>query len=135
MLPVSFDPAALQALFAKHPQLLPLAETTLLALHARYPDSPITVQGTQVKLGLGAGFCWVWPPLRHMKGAPKVCIHLSFGLRRNPGSPRILAAANPYKDRWTLHTALTGPDGLDGELLAWLDEAKAVNDAAKQRRR
>lgn len=93
-----------------------------------FPDIPVTVQKTQVKFGTKSGFCWICPCYRKMKGSPQFYVQLSFGVRRKIESPRILAAANPYKDRWTLHMAVSKLEEMDEEVKEWLLEAKEISE-------
>ena len=39
--------------------------------------------------------------------------------------PRIAQATEPYPGRWTHHLLVSTPEDLDGQLLAWLQEAYA----------
>lgn len=78
---------------------------------------------TQIKIGPGGGFCWIWPPRRRIKGGPDHCFYLSFGLRRPLEHPRVAASAHPTRTRWTIHTLVENAGDLDSLLLSWLDEA------------
>ena len=49
----------------------------------------------------------------------------TLGLNRRLDSPRVLQAVEPYPGRWTHHLLLTRPEEVDGELRAWLAEARA----------
>ena len=110
-------------LFSQDREIFPLALHTLALLEERYANPPVTVQKTQIKIGPGGGFCWIWPPRRRIKGGPDHCFYLSFGLRRPLEHPRVAASAHPTRTRWTIHTLVENAGDLDSLLLSWLDEA------------
>lgn len=62
-------------------------------------------------------------PVRRKKDWPQDCLMVTFGLEHRADSPRIAVATEPYPNRWTHHLLLTTPDGIDQELLDWLQEA------------
>jgi|GEM_PF-5114952 hypothetical protein len=120
------DIAALEILFAKQQSMIPLVMNAVDQITDRYSDNLMTIQKTQLKIGSGGGFCWIWPPFRRVKGTPKLFVYLSFGLRRPLNHPRVTAAANPSRNRWTIHTVLENEENLNEELFNWLDESAAT---------
>ena len=44
-------------------------------------------------------------------------------------------AVEPYPGRWTHHILVRTPEEIDGELLAWIDEAYAFANAKGQMRK
>lgn len=106
-----------------HPELIPLVEKLLSCLSERYPDAPVTVQKTQIKLGYGGGFCWLSTRGRRLI--------FSFTLRRPLEDERILQCVQTTKTRWMLHTAADAPACLDETMLKWLDEGWEENQVHK----
>ncbi len=47
------------------------------------------------------------------------------GVGPSAGLPRVDIATEPYPGRWTHHLLVSTPEDLDGQLLAWLQEAYA----------
>ena len=109
--------------FDPMPQLLPLYQALREQLTAAYPDMRIKVSKTQISFYNRRLFAMVSLPLRRRKGWPVCCLVVTFGLSHQVSSPRIVNASEPYPGRWTHHVLVEAPDALDGELLAWLDEA------------
>ena len=50
-------------------------------------------------------------------------ILVSLGLGRREGFPRVAVAVEPYPGRWTNHIPVHTPGEVDGELMAWVEEA------------
>lgn len=110
--------------FAGRPGTLELYQALRTAVLARTEGTRIKVQKTQITFFNRHGFAFVsFLPVRRKAQRPETWITVSFGLRRRLDSPRIDAAVEPYPSRWTHHMLLSGPDGIDEELLDWIGEA------------
>lgn len=110
-------------LFDKMPAALPLYEAAEAKLLAAFPDARIKVSKTQVGFSNRYGFAYLWPPIRRIKGWPKVCIVLTFGLGYRLEHPRIAEAVEPYPRRWTHHVVIGKAEELDEQVFGWLREA------------
>ena len=87
------------------------------------PGCRMQVHKTQISFYYKTGFCFVSLPISRKKGWPKECLVLSFGLKRDLDSPRLIAKAHPTLKRWTCHTLLWEESQLDEELAGWVQEA------------
>ena len=98
---------------------------------AAFPRAAVKVQKSQISFYQRRLFAAASLPLRRKKNWPEHCLVVTVGLARRLDSPRVAAAVEPYPGRWTHHILLTAPEEADGELLAWLAEAR---DFALQKR-
>ncbi len=118
--------------FEKHPAALPLYETFEEQVLAAVPETRIRVQKTQISFGNPRLFaCVSFLPVRPAKERPAAYIVVTFGLDHRVESPRIDAAVEPYPRRWTHHVLLAAPEEIDGQLLAWVQEAAAFSAAKR----
>jgi len=109
--------------FNAWPRMLPIYDRLRGSLRERYPDLSVKVSKTQISFRNRHIFAMVSLPWRRMKGLPQEYLLVSFGLGAEKVSPRIVQASEPYPGRWTHHVPVTDPSEIDGELLAWIDEA------------
>lgn len=109
--------------FETTPQMLPLYEALREKLTSTHPEIIVKVCKTQISLRNRHVFATVSLPRRRVKGWPKAHLLLSIGLPCRKESPRIVATAEPYPNRWTNHVILTQPVEIDDTLMAWLEEA------------
>lgn len=116
-LPEGLDLIGIEQIFSATPEVIPLVLETLAWILARWPETPVTVQRSQIRLGPGGGFCW-------LHRGRKRDFFCSFGLRRLLEHPRVTAIAHPTRTRWTVHTRVYSPADLDGALAGWLEEAR-----------
>jgi hypothetical protein len=98
----------------------------------------VEVMKSQISFGTNYKFAWVWLPMKfgakpHGHVRPIGSLVISFGLDRCIKHERIVAAVNPYPNRWTHHVIIENPDQLDDILLEWLKEA--YNFSARPRTR
>ncbi|MDR0958795.1 MAG: DUF5655 domain-containing protein [Propionibacteriaceae bacterium] len=112
-----------RAFFAGTPWALPIYDTIEDAVLTEAPEAEIRVHKTQITYWDVHAFAFASLPFRRMKGWPERCLVFSLGLARSAEHPRVLARANPYPNRWTLHAVLAAPDDLDDDLRALLHEA------------
>ncbi len=115
--------------FDRTPQLLPLYISLREKLEARHPDMSVKVTKTQISFRSRYVFAMASLPVRRLKGWPREFLLVSFGLSYQKQSPRIAQAVEAYPNRWTHHVPIQREEELDGELMAWLDEAWAFSMA------
>lgn len=89
------------------------------ALERRFGPQEPRVQKTQITYTNPKVFACVSLPRR--KGEEGILV--SLGLGRREGSSRVAVASEPYPGRWTNHIPVHSPEEVDGELLAWVEEA------------
>ena len=87
-----------------------------------FPDVSIRVQKTQISFISRHIFAMASLPRRKKLDY----LIISFGLSRHLDSPRILAASEPWRNRWTHHVEIRKPEEADEELMAWLQEAHGL---------
>ena len=110
--------------FDAHPAALPLYETFRAAVLSKVPAARIEVKKTQISFFQHYMFAAVsFTPVRKAKARPNPFLTITFGLPYRKVSDRIDVATEPYPNRWTHHVCVTAPEGIDAELLGWLDEA------------
>jgi len=109
--------------FDRLPRFLPVYAELKKILSARYPEMTVRVTKTQISFGSRYVFAMVSLPYRRKREWPKEYLMVSFGLPALNPSPRIAASAEACPGRWTHHVLVEGPEALDAELLAWIDEA------------
>lgn len=101
--------------FQQAPELLPLYETVEAAILAQCPGTEILVQRSQIAFTVKRRFAFV-----SLRGKRLI---VTFGLREQVTSPRILQAVEPYPDRWIHHVWVRTAQEVDGELLGWIEAA------------
>lgn len=109
--------------FDRMPQALPLYEAFIEKLDAAVPSYNLSVKKTQISFSNRYNFAFVSLPVRKMKGWPEVCIIVTFGLRDQVTDPRIAVSVEPYPNRWTHHVVVGDAAEIDGQLMAWIQEA------------
>jgi len=62
-------------------------------------------------------------PFRKVKGRPKCCVVLTFGLSYQVDHPRITESTEPYPRRWTHHVLIQSADEVDEQIMEWISEA------------
>ena len=117
--------------FQGRPRELALYQALSARMEAAFPQAAVKVQKSQISFYQRRLFAAASLPLRRKKNWPEHCLVVTVGLARRLDSPRVAAAVEPYPGRWTHHILLTAPEEADGELLAWLAEAR---DFALQKR-
>ena len=105
-------------------EAIPLYE----ALEARVLDqiADVAVKGSKTQLSFYNRHlfaCVSFARVRKKKDCPPVYIVVTIGLNRRLDSPRIDAATEPCKGRWTHHLLISDISELDEELMGWMQEA------------
>ena len=113
--------------FDGRPAQLALYQALEARMDAVFPKEEVSVkvQKSQISFYGARLFAMVSHPKRKREAG----IVLSFGLGRRESSPRIGVAVEPYPGRWTHHATVTAEEELDGELMGWIREAYAFNQA------
>lgn len=116
--------------FDQMPEALPLYQKFEREVLSRVEDVHIKVQKTQITYSNRHVFaCVSFAKVRKAKERPPVYIVVTFGLAYKKESPRIDIATEPYPNRWTHHVLVSREEGIDGELLGWVEEAAALSAA------
>lgn len=115
---------ALLAFFDGAPEEFSLGCALLEGILAACPGSAAVVQKTQITLKGRHVFAALSLP-RRSRDRKDHKLTLTLGLARRLDSPRVDIATEPYPGRWTHHLLVSTPEDLDGQLLAWLQEAYA----------
>lgn len=116
--------------FDQMPEALPLYQKFEREVLSRVEDVHIKVQKTQITYSNRHVFaCVSFAKVRKAKERPPVYIVVTFGLAYKKESPRIDIATEPYPNRWTHHVLVSREEGIDGELLGWVEEAAAFSAA------
>ena len=119
-----------EAFFAGHPEGLAVFRAVAEAL-AGVGDVDVQVTVSQIAFRHRRGFAYVWRPGQYVRGdVPAV---LSFALGREVTSARVKEVAHPAPSVWMHHVELRSPSEVDGEVRAWLAEARrwAEGDACR----
>lgn len=110
--------------FDGKPAELALYERLAAEIIARWPDTEIRVQKTQIGFCCPGLFCCAsLAPVRRKAERPPSFITVTFGLDHPLDDPRAL----PVKirpNRYTHHVLLGSPGEIDDTLLGWLDAAR-----------
>lgn len=124
--------AGIALFFSEHRDALPLYEAFERRVLAAHPDARVRVLKTQISFCARHGFAFVsFLPVRKAKDRPKVFITVTFGLARREPSPRVDACSEPYPGRFTHHVLVGSEREIDGQLLAWIDEAYAFAESKR----
>ena len=114
---------ALLAFFDGRPEEAALARALLGGILLALPETQVQVQKTQITLKHRHVFAALSLP-RRSRDRKDHKLTLTLGLAHRLDS-RVAAASEPYPGRWTHHLLVSTPEDLDGQLLAWLQEAYA----------
>ncbi len=109
--------------FDRTPQGVPLYAAFREAVAERWPETAVRVQKSQITYVNRHVFACASLARRRWKGFPEAGLLVTLGLNRRLSSPRVAVAVEPYPGRWTHHIPISRPEEIDGELLAWVEEA------------
>ena len=121
--------------FDGKPLELALYEALFRHLEMEFSEASVRVQESQISFYGRHLFSAASLPVRRKKSWPEHCVVVTVGLSRQMESPRVAVAVEPYPGRWTHHILVRTPEEIDGELLAWIDEAYAFANAKGQMRK
>ncbi|WP_294514940.1 DUF5655 domain-containing protein [uncultured Intestinimonas sp.] len=111
--------------FDGKPLELGLYEALFARMEAAFPQASVKVQKSQISFYDRRLFSATSLPVRRKKSWPEHCLVVTVGLNQRLESPRVAVAVEPYPGRWTHHILLTTAEEIDGELMGWLEEARA----------
>ena len=116
--------------FAPQPGALPLYEAFAEEVTARYPDTSIRVQKSQISFYNRHMFaCVSFLRVKKKRELPEPYLVVTLGLPYPLESPRAAVKTEPYPGRWTTHILLGSPEEVDPELMGWVEEAYAFAKA------
>ena len=110
--------------FDRHHSVYPLYECFQEKLLARFPESRIKVQKSQISYYNRHLYACV-SFLKVKKKAELLDDYfvLTLGLPAPLESDRVAAKTEPYPGRWTTHFVISSPSDLDAELFDWVAQA------------
>lgn len=116
--------------FDPHPAALPLYEAFAGVMAARFPETCVRVQKTQITFSNRRVYaCVSFLRAKRKAELPETWFTLTLGLPYPLESPRVESRVEPYPGRWTTHIVLSDPSELDAELLAWVEQAYAFAES------
>ena len=117
--------------FDKQPDALPFYEAFTEAVTARYPDTEIRVQKSQISFyDVHMFACVSFARVKKKKDLPDPYLVITLGMPYPLAPPRVAVKTEPYPGRWTTHIVIGETGEIDDELLAWVGEA---HDFAKNK--
>lgn len=115
--------------FDGHMDALPLYEKFEERVIKEIENVRIKVQKTQISFYNKHLFaCVSFAGIRKKKERPECYMVITIGLDHKLESPRIEAATEPYKNRWTHHLMILDKTEIDDELMGWIKEAAVFSD-------
>ncbi|MGF0006588.1 DUF5655 domain-containing protein [Eubacteriales bacterium SGI.150] len=110
--------------FDRHQAAYPLYERFQEKLLARFPESRIKVQKSQISYyNRHLYACVSFLNVKKKADLPECYFVLTLGLSAPLESDRVAAKIEPYPGRWTTHFAISSSSDLDEELFAWIEQA------------
>ena len=112
------------AFFERHQAVYPLYACFQEKLLARFPESRIKVQKSQISYyNRHLYACVSFLKVKKKAELPEDYFVLTLGLSAPLESDRAAAETEPYPGRWTTHFVLGSPSDLDEELFDWIEQA------------
>ena len=110
--------------FDRHQDVYPLYEGFQEKLLARFPESRIKVQKSQISYyNRHLYACVSFLKVKKKSELPDDYFVLTLGLSAPLESDRVAAKTEPYPGRWTTHFVISIPSDLDEELFDWIEQA------------
>ena len=110
--------------FNKHQTALPLYEVFAGEMAARFPESKIKVQKTQITFSNRYVYaCVSFLRVKKKAELPDSYFVLTLGLPYPLESARAAVKTEPYPGRWTTHLIISKMSDLDEELFSWVGQA------------
>ena len=112
------------AFFSQHEDACPLFELFEGELLARFPDTRVKVQKSQISY-YNCNLFGCVSFMRARKKAELAGDHfvLTLGLLAPLESERVAAKTGPHPGRWTTHFVISGPSDLGEEMFGWVTPA------------
>ena len=110
--------------FDRHQAAYPLYACFQEKLLARFPESRIKVQKSQISYyNRHLYACVSFLKVKKKADLPEDYFVLTLGLSTPLESDRVAAKTEPYPGRWTTHFVISSPSDLDEELFGWIEQA------------
>lgn len=110
--------------FDRHQAVYPLYECFQEKLLARFPESQIRVQKSQISYyNRHLYACVSFLKVKKKADLPDDYFVLTLGLSASLESDRVAAKTEPYPGRWTTHFVVGSASDLDKELFDWIEQA------------
>ena len=110
--------------FERHRDVYPLYELFHEKLLARFPDTRVKVQKSQISYcNRHLYACVSFLKVRKKAELPSDHFVLTLGLPAPLESGRVAAKTEPYPGRWTTHFVISDPSDLDEEMFGWVAQA------------
>lgn len=110
--------------FDRHQAVFPLFEHFQEKLLARFPESRIKVQKSQISYYNRYLYaCISFLKVKKKVELPENYFVLTLGLPAPLESDRVAAKTEPYPGRWTTHFVVSSASDLDEELFGWIEQA------------
>ena len=110
--------------FDRHQAVYPLYACFQEKLLARFPESRIKVQKSQISYyNRHLYACVSFLKVKKKAELPEDYFVLTLGLSAPLESDRVAVKTEPYPGRWTTHFLISSPADLDEELFDWIEQA------------
>ena len=110
--------------FDRHQAVYPLYECFQEKLLARFPESRIKVQKSQISYCNRHHYaCVSFLKVKKKSELPEDYFVLTLGLSAPLESDRVAAKTEPYPGRWTTHFVISSPSDSDEKLFDWIELA------------
>ena len=110
--------------FDRHQAVYPLYACFQEKLLARFPESRIKVQKSQISYyNRHLYACFSFLKVKKKAELPEDYFVLTLGLSAPLESDRVAVKTEPYPGRWTTHFVISSPADLDEELFDWIEQA------------
>ena len=110
--------------FDRHQAVYPLYACFQEKLLARFPESRIKVQKSQISYyNRHLYACVSFVKVKKKAELPEDYFVLTLGLSAPLESDRVAVKTEPYPGRWTTHFVISSPADLDEELFDWIEQA------------
>lgn len=110
--------------FDRHQAVYPLYVCFQEKLLARFPESRIKVQKTQISYyNRHLYACVSFLKVKKKAELPEDYFVITLGLSAPLEFDRVAVKTEPYPGRWTTHFVISSPADLDEELFDWIEQA------------
>ena len=110
--------------FDRHQAVYPLYACFQEKMLARFPESRIKVQKSQISYyNRHLYACVSFLKVKKKAELPEDYFVLTLGLSAPLESDRVAVKTEPYPGRWTTHFVISSPADLDEELFDWIEQA------------
>lgn len=110
--------------FDQHKAAYPLYEQLQERLLARFPESRVKVQKSQISYyNRHLYACVSFLKVKKKAAMPENYFVLTLGMPAPLASSRVAVQTEPYPGRWTAHLVISSASDLDEELFGWIEQA------------